>query len=138
MALSIRELLVAMADERKKVRHDEGNLLACKSIGSHDQTLLDDDFVLVQQVNNLWPVMFETYFLSPSTRLAQPSTSATSDDDLVFYVTRKIESDSKHPVVGEHLLSLPTSRLPVFYSHLSLSTWWKSFVIMISNDDLTW
>ena len=112
MALSIRHLLVAMADERKKVRHDEGSLRGRTSIRSHDQTNLDDDFVLVQQVNNQWPVLFETYFLSPSTRLAQTSTSATSDDDLVFYVTRKIESDSKHPVVGEHFLSLPTTRLP--------------------------
>ncbi len=50
---------------------------------------LDDDYILVQETNKEWPKLFDTYFLSPTTRLAQTSTSTTSDDDLVFYVTRK-------------------------------------------------
>jgi len=61
---------------------------------------LDDDYILVQEVNKEWPKLFDIYFLSPTTRLAQTSNSTTSDDDLVFYVTRKIHNDLQHPSVS--------------------------------------
>jgi hypothetical protein len=61
---------------------------------------LDDDYILVQEVNTEWPKLFDIYFLSPTTRLAQTSTSTTSDDDLVFYVTRKVQTDFQHPLVN--------------------------------------
>jgi len=46
-----------------------------------------------------WPKLFDTYFLSPSTRLSQTATT-TSDDDLVFYVTRQMDNDFHHPLVN--------------------------------------
>ena len=57
--------------------------------------LLDEDFVVVQQLNKEWPNIFRTYFLSKTTRLPQITTGATSDDDLVFYVTKKIDDNSQ-------------------------------------------
>jgi len=48
-------------------------------------------------MNSQWPNLFDTYFLSSSTRLSQ--TTTTSDDDLVFYVTRQMENDFHHPLV---------------------------------------
>lgn len=57
--------------------------------------LLDEDFVVVQQLNKEWPNIFRTYFLSKTTRLPQIATGATSDDDLVFYVTKKIDDNSQ-------------------------------------------
>jgi hypothetical protein len=56
--------------------------------------LLEDEFVFVQETNPEWQRIFDIYFLSPTTRLAQTSTSTTSDDDLIFYVTRKMQSDA--------------------------------------------
>ncbi|CAF1031280.1 unnamed protein product [Didymodactylos carnosus] len=53
----------------------------------------DDDYVLVQQINSNWPKIFETYFLSSTTRLPQSGV----DDDLIFYVTRKLQNDFQHP-----------------------------------------
>jgi hypothetical protein len=61
---------------------------------------VDDDFILVQQMNKHWPNLFEIYFLSPVTRLAQTSTCTRSDDDLVFYVTRKIDNGFPHSSVS--------------------------------------
>jgi hypothetical protein len=81
MSLTIQNLLLAMIEERKKTKSDE-----------------DDDYILVQEVNTEWPKLFDIYFLSPTTRLAQTSTSTTSDDDLVFYVTRKVQTDFQHPL----------------------------------------
>ncbi|CAF1263994.1 unnamed protein product [Adineta steineri] len=78
MALTIRSLLEKLIEERKKSKSDD-----------------DEDFVVVQAVNNEWPTIFEQYFLSPEDRLPQTSTSTTSDDDLIFYVTRKIVNDSQ-------------------------------------------
>ncbi|CAF2070863.1 unnamed protein product [Rotaria magnacalcarata] len=72
MALTIQNLLMNMKEERKKTKTDE-----------------DDDFILVQKSNSEWPKLFDMYFSSTTTRLAQTSTGITSDDDLVFYVTRK-------------------------------------------------
>ncbi|CAF3310424.1 unnamed protein product [Rotaria socialis] len=72
MTSTIQNLLVNIKEERKKIKNDE-----------------DDDFILVQKSNSEWPKLFDTYFSSTTTRLAQTSTGITSDDDLVFYVTRK-------------------------------------------------
>lgn len=103
MALSIEALLSAMLEERKKSRSDEGwPLLALHSDSTEDIFLdLDDGFVLVDDVNSHWPYLFDTFFLSKSTRLAQPSTCVTSDDDLIFYVSRKSDDDSVRPTVNE-------------------------------------
>lgn len=70
---------------------------------SHDylDIYLDDDFIVVQEINNEWPKLFDTFFLSPTTRLAQTSTGATSDDDLVFYVTRKMPNESQPASVNK-------------------------------------
>jgi hypothetical protein len=54
-------------------------------------------------MNSQWPNLFDTYFLSSSTRLTQTATT-TSDDDLVFYVTRQMENDFHHPLVIENYL----------------------------------
>ncbi len=64
------------------------------------QISLDDEFIFVQETNTEWQKIFDIYFLSPTTRLAQTSTSTTSDDDLVFYVTRKIQSDTQNALVN--------------------------------------
>ncbi|CAF0808532.1 unnamed protein product [Rotaria sp. Silwood1] len=79
MTLTIENLLVDIKEERKKTKVDE-----------------DDDFILIQQINNQWPKIFDIYFLSTTTRLVQSSTSTTSDDDLIFYVTRKLVNNSHH------------------------------------------
>jgi len=63
---------------------------------------LDEDYVYIKQTNSQWPNLFETYFLSPSTRLSQ-TTSSTSDDDLVFYVTRQVQNDFHHPLVNRNI-----------------------------------
>ncbi|UJR25454.1 hypothetical protein I4U23_006801 [Adineta vaga] len=85
MTLTIRNLLLTIIEERKKNKSDE-----------------DDEFVVVQQINNEWPTIFDTYFLSKVTRLPQISNSSTSDDDLVFYVTRKIDEGSQVKVFRHH------------------------------------
>lgn len=69
-----------MANERLKSKADE-----------------DEDYVYIKQANSQWPYLFETYFLSPTTRLSQ-TTSSTNDDDLVFYVTRQVQNDFHHPL----------------------------------------
>lgn len=61
--------------------------------------MLDDDYVHIQQANSQWPKLFETYFLSPTTRLSETITNTTSDDDLLFYVTRQMDNDFHHPLV---------------------------------------
>ncbi|CAF0819353.1 unnamed protein product [Adineta steineri] len=81
MSLSIENLLLAMVNERRRNKTDE-----------------DDDYVHIQQFNSQWPKLFQTYFLSPSTRLSQTTTNTTSDDDLIFYVTRHVDSDFHHPL----------------------------------------
>jgi hypothetical protein len=48
-------------------------------------------------MNSQWPRLFDIYFLSPATRLSQ---TTTSDDDLVFYVTRQMDNDFHHPLVN--------------------------------------
>ncbi len=53
----------------------------------------------IQQMNSQWPKLFETYFLSPATRLSQTATT-NGDDDLVFYVTRQVQNDFHHPLVS--------------------------------------
>jgi len=89
-----------MLEERKKTKSDEGKFPLYIIERLPQKISLDDDFVLVQQVNNQWPNLFDIYFLSPTTRLAQISTSTTSDDDLVFYVTRKTPNDSQDSSVS--------------------------------------
>jgi len=79
MSLTIQNLLSAMNDERNKIKPDE-----------------EDDFIHIQ-INSEWPKLFDTYFLSPTTRLVQTSNSTGSDDDLIFYVTRKTQNDLQHP-----------------------------------------
>ncbi|CAF0852029.1 unnamed protein product [Rotaria sordida] len=85
-----------MVQERRKNKPDE-----------------DDDYVHIQQLNSQWPKLFDTYFLSPKTRLSQTTTNTTSDDDLVFYVTRQMDNDFHHPL---HLVEVfrhhDTKRLP--------------------------
>jgi len=61
---------------------------------------LDEEFIVVEETNIEWSKLFEKFFLSPTTRLAQTSTSMTSDDDLVFYVTRKFQGDANRQSVG--------------------------------------
>ena len=61
---------------------------------------LDEEFVHIQQTNSQWPHIFDIYFLSPKTRLQQSSSNSTSDDDLIFYVTRHVENDFNHPLVS--------------------------------------
>jgi len=81
MSLTIRHLLMSMAGERQKAKTDE-----------------DDDYVHIQQMNSQWPRLFDVYFLSPKTRLTQTDSNTTSDDDLVFYVTRQVDNDFHHPL----------------------------------------
>lgn len=95
MTLCLQNLFTEMKEQRKKTKTDEGNFQFSK-----DRKLkiciefdLDDDFIVVQQTNIEWPMIFDTYFLSPSTRLCQASSTVTSEDDLIFYVTRKIADD---------------------------------------------
>ncbi|CAF0747935.1 unnamed protein product [Didymodactylos carnosus] len=89
---SLRDLLLAMLNERNKNRPHE-----------------DDDYVLVQQINSNWPKIFDTYFLSPTTRLSL----SRVDDDLIFYVTRRMDNDFQHPL---HLVEVfryhDSKRLP--------------------------
>jgi len=65
---------------------------------NRNYSILDEDYVYIKQMNSQWPNLFDTYFLSSSTRLTQTATT-TSDDDLVFYVTRQMENDFHHPLV---------------------------------------
>ncbi|CAF1963324.1 unnamed protein product [Rotaria magnacalcarata] len=96
MSLPIRNLLLAMVKERQKTRTDD-----------------DDDNVHIQQSNSQWPKLFEIYFLSSKSRLSQTITNTTSDDDLVFYVTRQMQNDFHHPL---HLVEVfrhhDSKRLP--------------------------
>lgn len=61
---------------------------------------IDDDFVHIQQSNSQWPKIFDTYFLTPKTRLIQTSNGENTDDDLIFYVTRHLDNDFHHPLVN--------------------------------------
>lgn len=58
---------------------------------------LDDEYIYIQQMNSQWPKLFETYFLSPTTRFCQ---TTSNDDDLIFYVTRQVQNDFHHPLVN--------------------------------------
>ena len=121
MALTIQNLLVALTEERKKAKTDEGNF----SLKSRNNLEIntDDDFILIQQANDQWPTLFNLYFLSTTTRLAQTSTSQTSDDDLVFYVTRKIDNDIHRSVslkidlIRKNLLLFKKHSVEVFRHH---------------------
>ncbi|CAF1037368.1 unnamed protein product [Rotaria sp. Silwood1] len=81
MTSSMQSLLSAMTKERHKNKPDE-----------------DDDYIHIQQSNSQWPKLFDIYFLSPKTRLSQTTTNTTSDDDLIFYVTRQMDNDFHHPL----------------------------------------
>ncbi len=65
-------------------------------------------------MNSQWPKLFETYFLSSSTRLSQ-TTTTTSDDDLVFYVTRQLQNDFHHPLVSFIISNSRKSRSRLFF-----------------------
>lgn len=58
------------------------------------------EFVFVQQTNNQWPLLFDTYFISKDTRLPPISANTTSADDLIFYVTKKVDEKSQNIPVG--------------------------------------
>ncbi|CAF3423898.1 unnamed protein product [Rotaria sp. Silwood1] len=98
MTSSMQSLLSAMTKERHKNKPDE-----------------DDDYIHIQQSNSQWPKLFDIYFLSPKTRLSQTTTNTTSDDDLIFYVTRQMDNDFHHPL---HLVEVfrhhDIKRLPKF------------------------
>ncbi|CAF1390368.1 unnamed protein product [Adineta ricciae] len=85
MTLTIQDLISTLSEERKKSKPGD-----------------DEDFLVVQQLNQEWPSIFRTYFLSKTTRLPQIATGATSDDDLVFYVTNKIDDNSQIKVFRHH------------------------------------
>jgi hypothetical protein len=103
MASSIQALLMAMIEERKNSNLDEGNQCSWQTSDIHtaretksDSIVsidLDDKFIVVRKIDSQWPKLFDIYFLSAATRLAPTSTSITSDDDLIFYVTRNLDND---------------------------------------------
>ena len=78
-------------------------------------------------MNSQWPRLFDIYFLSPKTRLRQTESNTTSDDDLIFYVTRLMDNDFHHPLVCEQDLSFRLINIDLF------SIWSKCVVIMIQN-----
>lgn len=64
---------------------------------------IDDDFVVVQQQKTTrWSDIFTTYFVSETSRLPQITSGAVSDDDLVFYVERRIDEDSHGATVRQN------------------------------------
>ena len=127
MSVTIQHLLLAMANERQRIKTNEGNLTKFPPSRLICHALLDDDYVHIQQTNSQWPKLFDVYFLSPKTRLTQTCTNGTSDDDLIFYVTRQMDNDFQHPLV--RVLRYFSLRQSALFS----SIWWKSFAIMTPN-----
>ena len=104
MSFNIENLLLIMIEERKRTKHDEGyfNLnFILINIKIHFKICLDDDFVVIPKVDNQWSIIFDTYFLSQHTRLPPISTSKTSDDDLIFYITRQTTNNVRYSSVNE-------------------------------------
>lgn len=77
-----------------------------------DLFFTDEEYIYIQQMNSQWPKLFQTYFLSPTTRLSQ---TTTSDDDLIFYVTRQVQNDFHHPLVNHILIEIKGRSLDLFF-----------------------